>query len=58
MVLHYAYKGKPMKVVVSDINGRTYGKRSFSIPKIAAYSGLLSTIVIVIVLAWGADGLL
>ena len=56
--LHYAYKGKPMKVVVSDINGRTYGKRSFSIPKIAAYSGLLSTIVIVIVLAWGAGGLL
>ena len=46
------------KVVVSDINGRTYGKRSFSIPKIAAYSGLLSTIVIVIVLAWGAGGLL
>ena len=47
-----------MKVVVSDIDGRTYGKRSFSIPKIAAYSGLLSTIVIVIVLAWGAGGLL
>ena len=52
-ILHYEYKGKPMKVVVSGIDGRTYGERPFSIPKIAAYSGLLSAIAIVIGLAWG-----
>lgn len=57
-ILHREYKGKPMKVVVSGIDGRTYGERPFSFPKIATYSGLLSSIAIVIGLAWGADGLL
>ena len=47
-----------MKVVVSGIDGRTYGERPFFIPKIAASSGLLSSIAIVIGLAWGAGGLL
>jgi hypothetical protein len=57
-ILHYEFKGKPMKVVVSSIDGHTYGERPFSIPKIASYSGLLSAIAIIIGLAWGAGGLL
>ena len=52
------FKGKPMKVVVSSIDGHTYGERPFSIPKIASYSGLLSAIAIIIGLAWCAGGLL
>lgn len=47
-----------MKVVVSSIDGHTYGERPFSIPKITSYSGLLSAIAIIIGLAWGAGGLL
>ena len=57
-ILHYEYKGKPMKVVVSGIDGRTYGERPFSMTKIALYSGLLSAVAIGIGLAWGAGGLL
>ena len=57
-ILHYEYRGQPMKVVVSGIDGRTYGERPFCVPKIAAYSGLLSAIAIIIGLAWGAGGLL
>jgi hypothetical protein len=57
-ILHYEYKGKQMKVVVSGIDGRTYGERPFSMFKIAMYSGLLSAITIGIGLAWGAGGLL
>jgi len=57
-ILHYEFKGKPMKIVVSSIDGHTYGERPFSIPKIASYSGLLSAITIIIGLAWGAGGLL
>ena len=47
-----------MKVVVSGIDGRTFGERPFSIPKITAYSGLLSEIAIAIGLTCGAGGLL
>jgi hypothetical protein len=47
-----------MKLVVSGIDGRTYGERQFSIPKLAAYSGLLSAIALIIGSAWGAGGLL
>lgn len=57
-ILHYEYKGKPMKVVVSGIDGRTYGERPFSYFKVAAYSAALSAIAIGIGLAWGASGLL
>jgi hypothetical protein len=57
-ILHYEFKGKPMKVVVSSIDGHTYGERPFSIPKITSYSGLLSAIAIITGLAWGAGGLL
>ena len=57
-ILHYEFKGKPMKVVVSGIDGCTYGERPFSIPKITSYSGLLSAIAIIIGLAWGVGGLL
>jgi hypothetical protein len=57
-ILHYEYKGKPMKVVVSGIDGRTYGERPFSMAKVAMYSMLLSGIAIGLGLAWGAGGLL
>ena len=57
-ILHYEFKGKPIKVVMSGIDGRTYGERPFSILKIASYSGLLSAIAIIIGLAWGTGGLL
>jgi hypothetical protein len=57
-ILHYEYKGKPMKVVVSGIDGRTYGERPFSMAKVALYSGLLSALAIGIGLVWGAGGLL
>ena len=57
-ILHYEFKGKPMKVVVSSIDGHPYGERPFSIPKITSYSGLLSAIAIIIGLVWGAGGLL
>lgn len=57
-IMHYEYKGKPMKVVVSGIDGRTYGERPFSMFKIAMYSAGLSAITIAIGLAWGAGGLL
>jgi hypothetical protein len=57
-ILHYEYKGKPMKVVVSGIDGRTYGERPFSMAKVAMYSALLSAVAIGIGLAWGAGGLL
>jgi hypothetical protein len=57
-ILHYVYKGKPMKVVVSGIDGRTYGERPFSIVKVAMYSMIMSGIAIGLGLAWGAGGLL
>ncbi|QGX98183.1 TFIIB-type zinc ribbon-containing protein [Roseovarius faecimaris] len=57
-ILHYAYRGKPYKVVVSGIDGRSFGERPFSNIKLAAYSGLASAAVIAFGLLWGAAGLL
>lgn len=56
-ILHYEYGGKPMKVVVSGIDGRTFGERPFSMWKVAAYSALLSGIAIGLGWAWGVAGL-
>ena len=55
-ILHYSYAGKPYKIVVSGINGRTYGERPFSKWKLAGYSALISGAVIGFGLLWGAAG--
>ncbi|QUJ77593.1 hypothetical protein KDD17_06405 [Sulfitobacter albidus] len=53
-ILHYTYKGRAMKVVVSGIDGRTFGERPFSYIKLALYSALLSAAAIATGLAWGS----
>ena len=57
-ILHYTYGGTPMKVVVSGIDGRTFGERPFSKWKIAGYSAALAAMTIAFGIAWGAGGLL
>lgn len=57
-VLHYSYGGKPHKIVVSGINGRTFGERPFSLWKLAGYAAGLSALTIAVGLAWGAAGFL
>ena len=57
-ILHYQYNGKPMKIVVSGIDGRTFGERPFSAYKLAAYSAAVSAATIAIGLLWGAAGFL
>ena len=57
-ILHYTYDRKPMKVVVSGIDGRTFGERPFSKWKVAGYSAALSAIAVALGIAWGAGGLL
>ncbi|MEM6589015.1 MAG: TFIIB-type zinc ribbon-containing protein [Pseudomonadota bacterium] len=55
-ILHYTYWEKPYKIVVSGINGRTFGERPFSKWKLAGYSALISAAVIGFGLLWGAAG--
>ncbi|KRS14252.1 hypothetical protein XM53_00485 [Roseovarius atlanticus] len=57
-ILHYAYDGTPKKIVVSGIDGRTFGERPLSRLKVMAYAAALSAVVIAFGLAWGAGGLL
>ena len=57
-ILHYSYRGKPMKVVVSGIDGRTFGERPFSWAKLTGYSVAISALVVGFGIAWGAVGLL
>lgn len=57
-ILHYGYGTKRKKVVVSGIDGRTFGERPFSTWKLALYAGAASAVVIAAGLAWGAAGLL
>lgn len=57
-IAHYTYGGKAMKVVVSGIDGRTFGERPFSHWKIAAYAAALSAVAIALGVLWGAAGLL
>lgn len=57
-ILHYEYKRKDYKVVVSGIDGRSFGERPFSNIKLAAYSAAASAAIIAFGLAWGAAGLL
>jgi DNA-directed RNA polymerase subunit RPC12/RpoP len=53
-ILHYSYGGAAKKVVVSGIDGRTYGERPFSRWKLAGYAALLSAVAIAVGLIWGA----
>lgn len=57
-IAHYTHAGKPMKVVVSGIDGRTFGERPFSTVKLVGYAAALSAVAIGLGLAWGAGGLL
>ncbi len=57
-ILHYTYGGKPRKIVVSGIDGRTFGERPLCPRKLALYAAGLSALVIGFGLAWGAGGLL
>ncbi|QFT60121.1 hypothetical protein FIU94_14925 [Sulfitobacter sp. THAF37] len=57
-IAHYTYDGTPMKVVISGIDGRTFGERPFSTWKLAAYAAAMSAAAIGLGLAWGAGGLL
>lgn len=57
-LLHYSYRGEPMKVVVCGLQGRTFGERPFSIRKLAVYSALISAAAMAIGMVWGAAGFL
>lgn len=54
-LMHYQYRGTPKKVVVSGIDGRTFGERPFSLWKLAGYSTLLTGLAILLGLIWGGS---
>ncbi|MEM7723973.1 MAG: hypothetical protein AAF376_16610 [Pseudomonadota bacterium] len=53
-IVHYQYRDKPYKIVVSGIDGRTFGERPFSMWKLAGYAGLLTALTMAVGVAWGA----
>jgi hypothetical protein len=55
-ILHYGHAGKAYRVVVSGIDGRTFGERPFSLIKLALYSGAITAVAMVVGLLWGAAG--
>ncbi len=57
-MLHYSFQGKPMKVVVCGLQGRTFGERPFSYAKLAGYASLISAAVMAVGMVWGAFGFL
>lgn len=57
-ILHYVYGGKPMKVVVCGIHGRTFGERPFSYWKLTGLAALASAALIAFGWAWGAAQIL
>lgn len=57
-MLHYSYDGKPMKVVVCGLQGRTFGERPFSLRKLAGLSALITGAVMAFGVVWGAAGFL
>jgi ribosomal protein S27E len=57
-ILHYSYRGTAKKVVVSGIDGRTFGERPFSPWKLAGYSAILTVLTMAFGLVWGATGIL
>lgn len=56
-ILHYEYKGKPLKVVTCGLQGRTYGERPFCIRKLFGLAAALSTAAAVFGFIWGASGI-
>ncbi|MGJ8603338.1 MAG: hypothetical protein ACSHXH_04355 [Marivita sp.] len=57
-ILHYTYHGTAKKVVVSGIDGRTFGERPFSPWKLAGFSALITALTMAFGLVWGATGIL
>lgn len=57
-ILHYTYHEEAMKIVVSGIDGRTFGERPFSMRKMVAYSAVFTFAAMAIGLMWGAAGFL
>lgn len=55
-ILHYTYGNTSKRVVVSGIDGRTFGEHPLSRWKLAAYSAVLSAVTILFGLVWGATG--
>ncbi|MBB5515276.1 ribosomal protein S27E [Rubricella aquisinus] len=53
-ILHYSYGGRAKKIVVSGIDGRTYGERPFSRSKLAAYAFAVTVLTVLVGLVWGA----
>lgn len=56
-ILHYAHDGKPKKVVVCGMQGRTFGERPFSTLKLLGYSAALSAFAMGFGWIWGASGI-
>lgn len=52
-ILHYRWNDTPMKVVVSGLDGRTFGERPFCRWKLTGYAALASLAVIAFGLLWG-----
>lgn len=53
-ILHYRWKDQPMKVVVSGLDGRTFGERPFCLHKLTYYAAAASLAVIAFGVLWGA----
>lgn len=54
-ILHYRYADSSYKVVVSGIDGRTFGERPFSRFKLILYSVLFTSIAIGLGMLWGSS---
>ncbi len=55
---HYTYNGTAYRIVVSGIDGRTFGERPMSPAKLLGYAGLLTAAALTFGILWGAAGLL
>ncbi len=53
-ILHYEWKGKPMKIVTRGLQGRTFGERPFSIAKLFLFAALASSAIAAFGFFWGA----
>lgn len=53
-ILHYTYGGRAYKIVVSGIDGRTFGERPFARRRMTLYSAAISACVIGLGMALGA----
>ncbi len=53
-IFHYRFADKPYKIVVSGIDGRTFGERPFCLRRLAALSGILAAALIGFGWYWGA----